>query len=85
MADKYQGVDLLDASARSGAAVTPSDSTDINTTKALYIGTAGNIKVILADDSSAVTLTNCAVGYHPLRVTRVYSTDTTASGIVALY
>lgn len=85
MADKYSGVDLIDASARSASAVTPNDSTDIDATKALYVGTTGNIKVIMADGGSAVTFTNCAVGYHPLRVTRVYSTDTTASGIVALY
>jgi len=74
--------------ARSAVAVTPSDSTDIVPTRGLYVGGSGAVKVIMADDvaAGAVTFTALAAGIvHPLRVKRVYSTGTAATGIVALY
>lgn len=68
------------------AAVTKSDSTVLAKTRGLYIGGAGNVAVIMADDASAVTLVGLAVGVvHELSVTKVMSTNTTATNIVALY
>ena len=67
-------------------AVTPNDSTDITETRGLYVGVQGDVKVDMASGATAVTFTNLAAGIiHPLRVTRVYSTDTTATNITALY
>lgn len=72
-------------SAYDAASVTPNDSTDIRPTRALFVGAAGDIKV---DMSLGTTLTfaNVQAGsILPVQVKRVYSTDTTATDIVALY
>ena len=70
--------------AESATAVTPSDSTVISPTRALYVGATGDVKVDMADGTT-VTYANLAAGIiHPLSVTRVYSTDTTATSIIAV-
>lgn len=86
MADKFEAnIAVLDSPAENAAAVTPNDSVDLpNFSRALYVGTAGNIALVTAGGDS-VTLTNVPVGFAPLRVARVLSTGTTASGIVALW
>jgi len=66
-------------------AVTPSDSTDIDTTSGFHVNGSGNIKVDMYQGSTAVTLAVVAGVSYPYRVTKVYSTDTTATGIHALY
>lgn len=67
------------------AAVTPNDDTVLTTTRALYVGGAGAVAVRLADDSSAVTLAAVPAGtLLPIRASRVLSTGTTATNIVAL-
>ena len=67
-----------------GFAVTPNDSTDLAvSTRGLYVGVSGDVKVDFVDSGDAITLVGLAAGvWHPLRVTRVYSTDTTATSIV---
>lgn len=69
------------------AAVTPSDVIVLDPyTKALYIGGSGNISVVLADDSVAVTFAGLSAGQIlPVCVNKVMQTGTTASNIVALY
>lgn len=69
--------------ATGGASVTPSD-TDAVDFNGLYIGGAGDIKVDLLNGST-VTLSSALAGtIYPLRVTKVYSTGTTATNIVGL-
>lgn len=90
----------ITAPARRAIAVTPSDTKDVtNATgdaascyaKALYIGTTGNVAIVAAGDRSnagagtAVTFTAVPVGFFPVQVRRVMSTNTTASTIVGLY
>ncbi len=77
--------------ARGARAVTPADS-DLThplkmiATRGLYIGTAGNVSVILMNDSDPVNFIGVLAGsILPLRVRQVRSTSTTASNIVALY
>lgn len=67
-------------------AVTPSDSVNLTTPcRALYVGAAGNVSVVLLD-GVAVTLVGLAAGvWHPMRVRRVNSTLTTATSIVCGY
>jgi len=61
--------------------ITPSDSSDLPTaTRALYVGTSGDLRVTMLS-GSVVTLTGAPVGWHPLRVTRVWQTGTTAPAI----
>lgn len=74
--------------ARRGAAVTPSDAADLTTyAKALYVGEAGNVRVLTvgAEDGDAVTFANHPVGWLPVQVRRVLATGTTATQIVAAF
>jgi hypothetical protein len=73
------------ASASGVIAVTPSDSTAIATLpRALYVGGAGNIAVLMEDDSTATFSSVPAGTLLPIRVKRVNSTNTTATLILAL-
>lgn len=72
-------------SAYDAASVTPSDSTALRPTRGLYVGGAGNVKVDMALGTT-VTFASVAAGtILPIQVVKVYSTDTTATNIVALY
>lgn len=64
-------------------AVTPSDATVLPVTRALYIGTTGNVAVRMADGMT-ITFTTVPVGILPIQVDMVMSTNTTASNIIAL-
>lgn len=66
------------------AAVTPSDATIVGA-RSLYIGVTGNVAVLADAQSSAVTFTNVPVGIFPVSAYKVMATNTTASGIIALY
>jgi len=69
----------------SAFSITPSDSTTFEATRGIFIGSAGNIKVLFSKDSTAVVLSGLAEGaFYPFSVVRVYSTDTTASNIVGI-
>ena len=67
-------------------AVTPSDSTDLDTlTRAIYVGGAGNV-VAVRHDGTTVTFTAVPAGtVLPIAVRRINSTSTTATAIVALH
>lgn len=71
-------------SAHGAVAVTPSDATVLETTRALFVGTGGNLNVKMAD-GAIVLFTNVPAGVFPIQVEQVLSTSTTASNIVALY
>lgn len=77
----------LTSPAGNAVAVTPADGTDLTTaTRALWVGGAGNISVDLVGGQTAVVFSGIAAGtWMPLRVTRVRSTSTTATLIVAVY
>jgi hypothetical protein len=64
-------------------AVTPSDSVDLpETTRALYVGGAGNVR-LTARDGGTVTYTGVAAGQRlPIRAVRVLATGTTATNII---
>lgn len=70
--------------ARNAAAVTPNDSTDLtNPAKALWVGTAGDVKVD-THGGDTVTFANVS-GLLPVAVRRVHSTGTDATDIVAIW
>lgn len=79
----FRGVDSI-VSAHGAVVVTPSDSTVINTTRGLYVGTSGDIAVRMADGMS-LTFPSVPVGVFPIQVDQVKLTGTTASNIIALY
>jgi hypothetical protein len=70
--------------AKFGGAVTPSDSTVLTPTRALYVGTAGNVSVLMMNGVT-VTFSNVQAGILPIQVTQVLATGTTASNIIALW
>jgi len=70
-------------SAITGQVVTTT-TTFSNLTRAIYVGTSGNIPVTFGDGVS-VTITNAAAGYHPLQVEAIGGTGLTAGNIVALF
>lgn len=84
MAGAYHNADATVA-ARDAVTVTVSDATVIPVTRALYIGTSGNVAVRMAGSGASITFINVAVGVFPIQVDQVLSTATTASNIIALY
>ena len=72
------------SSACGAVAVTASDSTIIPTTRGLYLGTAGDITVRMAN-GDVVTFPDAPAGERPWQVDKVYSTSLVAADIVALY
>lgn len=76
----------LTAPAREAAAIAPNDGTDIaNLPRAIYVGTAGHVAVLMAGGQT-VTFSNVAAGaILAIRARRVLATGTTASNLVALW
>jgi hypothetical protein len=66
-------------------AVTPSDSANLANPSVVYVGAAGNVKVTTAQ-GDVVTFVGLLPGaIIPVQVLRVWSTDTTATSLVAIY
>lgn len=86
MADRFsKAYSTLESPATRAAAITPNDNADLpNVTRFLLVGVAGDVSVIMANDTSAVTL-KLPAGIHPLRVKRVRVTGTVATNLVALF
>ena len=76
----------LHSPGRNGTEITPDDNNDLaNVSRALWIGGAGTLEVLLQGDSAAVTIVGIAAGtLLPICAKRIYSTGTTATSIVAL-
>lgn len=67
------------------AAVTPSDSTIVGC-QALYVGGTGNVAIYPRDGAAAVTLSSVPAGtVLPIACSKVMSTNTTATNLVALF
>lgn len=66
------------------AAVTKSDSTTFEPS-VVYVGGAGNVKVDTAQGTTVTFVGIQAGGVIPVRVCRVYSTDTTATDFVRVF
>lgn len=53
---------------------------------AIYIGVSGDISVEMSGNKGKrILYTAAPVGYHPINVTKVFSTATTATNIIALF
>ena len=72
--------------ARTCFAVTPSDSAELSiVTKALYIGTGGDLAIVPVDGTGPVTFRNLPDGgMLDVRVRAVLATGTTAADLVGL-
>jgi len=86
MADVFSNyTDSIDAPASNAVAITPHDSTDLsNTTRGVFVGVGGVVVAVV--NGAAVTFTGAASGsILPIRCTRINSTSTTATNMVALW
>lgn len=85
MPDPYKNLGLsLSSPAVSAFAATPDDGADLPaTTRAVWVGGAGDLAVRMASGDDVVIPT--ATGMLPIRVDRILATGTTASGVVALW
>lgn len=87
MSDPYDNLtDGLSTPLVNAAAVVPDDGADLATiTRCIWIGAAGDLRVMMARGAAPVTFPNMTAGWHPLRVSRIYATGTTAAEIVATW
>ena len=76
----------LESGAALGEVVTPSDSVDLtNVSRAIWVGGAGDVTVrLVGDPTTAITFTAVPVGWLEVRATRVDSTGTDATTMVAV-
>ena len=71
--------------AHHAVAVNPNNSADLPAaTTPIFIGGSGNLRVTMLG-GELVTFTGLPAGWHPIRVTRVWATNTTATNIVAVW
>ena len=76
----------LTAPARSAAAVTPADAVSLaQISRAIYVGTGGDLSVEMADGDQAVFVGVPSGTLLPMRVARVLATGTSAGDILALW
>ncbi|WP_426355671.1 spike base protein, RCAP_Rcc01079 family [Stenotrophomonas maltophilia] len=66
-------------------AITPSDVDTFSQATAVYCGGAGNISVLPAGSGPVLTVAVLAGTMLPFRVLQVRATNTTATGLVAVY
>ena len=84
MAGAYRDANST-APAHGAVVVTPSDTTVIPITRSIYIGTAGNLTVRMADGQDTVLFASAPIGILSIQVDKVYATGTGAANILALY
>ena len=83
MGSKYLTADAA-APVHSAISVTKSDTTVLQPTRALWIGGAGDVSVVMAGNEATVTFIGVPVGtLLPIQVTKVL-VATTATNILAL-
>ncbi|WP_247742938.1 hypothetical protein [Shimia sp. R9_1] len=74
----------LNAPAVSLQEITPNDSADLSkTTRALNVASSGTVRLTTADGSVATLFVAAGITF-PVRATRVWTTGTTATGIIGL-
>lgn len=86
MSDPFESLTPgLESPATGAAQISPSDVTDLATvSRALHAADSGSVQVTMLD-GNVVTLTIAAGSILPVRVTRIWATGTTATGLVALF
>lgn len=65
--------------------ITPSDTVDLEITRAVWVGAAGNLSIMNIDKTTATIVGVPAGILLPIRVIRIRATGTTAGSIQAWY
>lgn len=86
-ATDVSGGDNMIYPANSAEVVTPHDTTTLaKVSRALYVGVGGDVTVQMYGTGTAILFKNVPTGtLLPIRITRVNSTGTTATNMVAIY
>lgn len=66
------------------AAVTPSDTVDLDIISVLYVGVGGHVKVKTRQGNDVVFYNMNNGQFVPVQVKRVYATGTTATNLVSM-
>ncbi|MGR3465599.1 spike base protein, RCAP_Rcc01079 family [Limimaricola sp.] len=75
----------LESPLSAAAAILPDDGADLgHVSRALHLGTPGDLRVTMKG-GQVVRFAGLGAGWHPLRVSRVHATGTTAGDIVACW
>jgi len=65
--------------------ISPSDTLTLEVTSGLYLGTSGDVSVMMKDGSNVIFKSLASGVIHPICVTKVKATGTTAANIVVVY
>lgn len=86
MVDKYEGQQPgLTSPGIDATPIVPNDNQDLTTiSRALYVGSAGDVRVQLVNGSEAVFQSMTPGAFYPLRIRRVFATGTTAGGLISV-
>lgn len=86
MTDQYKNTGTgLESPAQDAFSVSPNDATDLQeVTRALYIGSTGDVAVIMKGGGEVTYFGLAAGQLMPVRVVRVKDTGTTATNILGL-
>jgi hypothetical protein len=67
------------------AVVTPSDTNNLATPSVVFVGSAGNVRVLTAQGSDVLFTGVLGGTVLPVQVIRVFATNTTATGMVRVF
>ena len=71
---------------RNAVTIAKSDTVDLPTDMVIYVGGAGDVRVLPAGSEAPVTFMGLTAGSAvPVMVRRVYNTSTTATGLIGVY
>ncbi|MDB4350214.1 hypothetical protein OAA38_00215 [bacterium] len=75
----------LESPAKDAFAISGNDSTDLaKSTRSIYVGGSGNIKLTTIDGSTVTFNSAIAGSILPIRAKRIFSTGTTATNLIGL-
>lgn len=84
-ADTISSAQQSTSAPRKAFAITTHDTNELAAvTRGIWVGVAGHLTVILAEDTAAVTFKNVPVGFFPVQA-KVVTTATTALELIAVY
>lgn len=85
--DKFKNnLRTIDSVSGDARPITPSDTDNIDATRALYVGASGDIAAVMAGTGAVAIFYNVPAGaVLPVRVVRINTTATTATNILGLY
>jgi hypothetical protein len=85
--DKFKNhLKTIDSVCENAFVIVPNDDNDLpNASRSIYVGSGGNLKVLLVNSNAPIVLKNVQDGsVLPLRIKKVFAIDTSADDLIAL-